>query len=112
MIFFIFLLHNFSSGYNCDAQYTKSDGSLTCGFYLNGEFTWHQAIEACQNHGAKLPTIMNDADIQNIIRMKVYFKIVIFKNGQSSQFHQRSTSNFYPHRSQKHKKSCQVKQLI
>ena len=79
MVFFIFLLHNFSSGYNCDAQYTKSDGSLTCGFFLNGEFTWHQAIEACQNHGAKLPTIMNDADIENIKRMKDYFKIIIFK---------------------------------
>jgi hypothetical protein len=55
----------------CELQYTKSDGSLACGFFINGNFNWHQAAEECEEHGAKLPVINSDSDNQNILRVKV-----------------------------------------
>ena len=76
----------FSLGVNCDMQYTKSDGSLTCGFYVNGPLNWYEAVHECQLYGGLLPTIMNDDDNQHILKLKVIFSICIQKIGRQEHY--------------------------
>ena len=70
----IFLL-----GVNCDKQYTKSDGSLTCGFYVNGPLNFHEAVHECNLYGGLLPTVISEDDNQHLINAKVIFSICILK---------------------------------
>ena len=65
------LKYFFYLGINCNIEYTKSDGSYTCGFFLKGPMSWVQANEECENHGATLPIIKSDPDNQKILSVKV-----------------------------------------
>ena len=61
----------FYLGIDCSIEYTKSDGSYTCGFFLKGPMSWIQANKECENHGATLPIIKSDPDNQKILSVKV-----------------------------------------
>ncbi len=61
----------FCPGIDCDIQYTKSDGSYSCGFFLKGSMSWNKADDECKKHGAKLPIIKSDRENQNILSVKV-----------------------------------------
>jgi hypothetical protein len=57
--------------FQCDASYTRSDGSRACGFFVKGSLTWHEAVEKCAQYGSRLPEIQSRKDNINILALKV-----------------------------------------
>ena len=55
----------------CDAIYTKFDGSEVCSYSLKEKYDWQGAAAACDELGARLPSIEDVSDTQVILDLKV-----------------------------------------
>jgi hypothetical protein len=53
------------------AKYKKSDGTCVCGFFLERNLTWQQAVDKCHSYGARLPEIYSASDNIQIYNLKV-----------------------------------------
>jgi hypothetical protein len=58
--------------------YFKSDGRCACGFFIEQELTWIEAVRDCQARDARLPKIMSEKDNSDIFSLNVSQKYIWF----------------------------------
>jgi hypothetical protein len=57
------------------SYYTKTNGGLACGILLPTQFTYFQAVSACNNLGGKMSEPKSLADMQSIVKLMVKYII-------------------------------------
>jgi hypothetical protein len=55
---------------NCKS-FKKLDGSIVCGFLIEGIYNWTEAAEQCKAKGARLPEIKGLEDNEYFLELKV-----------------------------------------
>ena len=67
------------SGICTTPTYFKSDGECACGFFIDQELTWIEAVRECQAYGARLPKITSAKENADIFSLNVSKKNVSMK---------------------------------